>query len=160
MTVSPESVSIDSVILSQDDLNNGFKLFSNVTKDHKYEIAVTYNNETKYDYVNISFYKVYSIFYGATSESVITSHIISSLSTDSKRSKELNIQVVLNNQKFIYMYPAEFGKIKSVKDQNGLECIKTFINNTISINGVSYYYYITEYASFLSSEDNFYYTFS
>ena len=48
------------------------------------------------------------------------------------------------NQKIVYIYPTSYGLLTSIVDQNGFEGISGFEKQTITINNVQYYLYISK----------------
>ena len=48
------------------------------------------------------------------------------------------------NQKIVYLYPTRYGSINSIVDQNGFEGINGFEKQTVTINNVQYYLYISK----------------
>lgn len=48
------------------------------------------------------------------------------------------------NQKIVYLYPAGYGSLTSIVDQNGFEGISGFEKQTVTINNVQYYLYISK----------------
>lgn len=48
------------------------------------------------------------------------------------------------NQKIVYLYPTLYGLLTSIVDQNGFEGISGFEKQTITINNVQYYLYISK----------------
>lgn len=48
------------------------------------------------------------------------------------------------NQKIVYLYPTTYGVLYSIVDQNGFEGISGFEKQTITINNVQYYLYISK----------------
>lgn len=48
------------------------------------------------------------------------------------------------NQKIVYLYPTRYGSLTSIVDQNGFEGISGFEKQTIAINNVQYYLYISK----------------
>lgn len=48
------------------------------------------------------------------------------------------------NQKIVYLYPTTYGVLRSIVDQNGFEGISGFEKQTITINNVQYYLYISK----------------
>ena len=48
------------------------------------------------------------------------------------------------NQKMVYLYPTLYGLLTSIVDQNGFEGISGFEKQTITINNVQYYLYISK----------------
>lgn len=58
--------------------------------------------------------------------------------------KELKFQYSQVNQKIVYLYPAGYGSLTSIADQNGFEGISGFEKQTITINNGKYYLYISK----------------
>lgn len=48
------------------------------------------------------------------------------------------------NQKIVYLYPTLYGLLTSIVDQNGFEGISGFEKQTVTINNVQYYLYISK----------------
>lgn len=48
------------------------------------------------------------------------------------------------NQKIVYLYPTSYGPLTSIVDQNGFEGISGFEKQTVTINNVQYYLYISK----------------
>lgn len=48
------------------------------------------------------------------------------------------------NQKIVYLYPTSYGPLTSIVDQNGFEGINGFEKQTVTINNVQYYLYISK----------------
>lgn len=48
------------------------------------------------------------------------------------------------NQKIVYLYPTSYGLLTSIVDQNGFEGISGFDKQTVTINNVQYYLYISK----------------
>lgn len=48
------------------------------------------------------------------------------------------------NQKIVYLYPTPYGSLTSIVDQNGFEGISGFEKQTVTINNVQYYLYISK----------------
>lgn len=48
------------------------------------------------------------------------------------------------NQKIVYLYPTSYGSLTSIVDQNGFEGISGFEKQTVTINNVQYYLYISK----------------
>lgn len=48
------------------------------------------------------------------------------------------------NQKIVYLYPTSYGPLTSIVDQNGFEGISGFEKQTVTINNMQYYLYISK----------------
>lgn len=48
------------------------------------------------------------------------------------------------NQKIVYLYPTSYGSLTSIVDQNGFEGISGFEKQTVTINNMQYYLYISK----------------
>ena len=58
--------------------------------------------------------------------------------------KGLTFQYNQINQKIVYLYPTSYSSLTSIVDQNGFEGISGFEKQTITINNVQYYLYISK----------------
>lgn len=58
--------------------------------------------------------------------------------------KELKFQYSQVNQKIVYLYPAGYGSLTAIVDQNGFEGISGFEKQTIHINNTQYFLYISK----------------
>ena len=57
-------------------------------------------------------------------------------------SKKYTGNYALDNQKTVYMYPASFGTIESIKDANNFEYINSYTFTTIQYDDVLYNVYV------------------
>lgn len=58
--------------------------------------------------------------------------------------KGLTFQYSQVNQKIVYLYPTSYSELYSIVDQNGFEGISGFEKQTVTINNVQYYLYISK----------------
>ena len=47
----------------------------------------------------------------------------------------------------VFAYPSSYGAISSVIDQNGFNVTDSFTQNTVTVNGVNYYVYVSNKCS-------------
>ena len=81
-------------------------------------------------------------YYGVISNSSITTSDISELTARLSTTKSYTYTTNLSNQRIIYMYPKDFGKLSSIKDANNFDYINSYTLSEITYNQVDYYVYI------------------
>ena len=81
-------------------------------------------------------------YYGVISSNTISTSDISKLTARSSTSKSYTYTTNLTNQRIVYMYPKDFGKITSIKDANNFDYINSYTLSEMTYNGVEYYVYI------------------
>ena len=81
-------------------------------------------------------------YYGVISNSSITTSDVSQLSTRFSTNKSYTYTTNLSNQRIVYMYPKELGKLTSIKDANNFDYINSYTLSEMTYNGVDYYVYI------------------
>ena len=81
-------------------------------------------------------------YYGVISNSSITTSDISKLTARLSTTKSYTYTTNLSNQRIIYMYPKDFGKLSSIKDANNFDYINSYTLSEITYNQVDYYVYI------------------
>lgn len=62
-------------------------------------------------------------------------------------SRYYSTTVTQNNQKNCFIYPEKYGVLTSIKDSKNYELLGSYIKTIKTINDVSYYIYLLEYAS-------------
>lgn len=116
--------------------------------DTSYKIIVkdTNGGETETNILTYDF--VYPYFYGtiAAGTSEITSDIVLGLNKSIMAKGNCNFTFTTNNQRPVIAYPASYGDLKSIIDQNNFSQTWTkydiTINNSTNINGINYYVYV------------------
>lgn len=143
--------------LLNSQLYNGSKTYSytysEVIKTNTTLKAVLTYNGNKTLSGSGTFKFVYGSFYGpishATIDATIITSLLSSFTKSIKENKSLTWNnITLNDERFCYMYPSEYGSLTSIKDRNGFEQLNGYtkyqINITYPTNSqeVSYFVYL------------------
>lgn len=81
-------------------------------------------------------------YYGVISNNSISTSDISKLTSRLSTSKSYTYTTNLTNQRVVYMYPKDFGKITSIKDTNNFDYINSYTLSELTYNGVEYYVYV------------------
>lgn len=81
-------------------------------------------------------------YYGVISNNSITASDISKLTARLSTNKSYTYSTDLSNQRIVYMYPKELGKLTSIKDANNFDYINSYTLSEMTYNGISYYVYI------------------
>lgn len=123
-----------------------------ITTNTNFKIELVYDtNSIVSKSADITF--VYATYYGVTNQSTINDTVATML-TNSFNKQILNKKgftwnnIILNDERFCYMYPKSFGTLASIKDGNNFEQLQSYIryevNITSPINGdvVAYYAYL------------------
>ena len=63
-----------------------------------------------------------------------------------QKSRGSTIEVKLENEKLVYMYPVTYGKLTSIVDNYNQEQINAFIQDVVKIHNENYYIYILDTA--------------
>lgn len=89
-------------------------------------------------------YVVHYSYTGLVSASTITVTDPTGLTPIVQYGKGYEYQYNQANQKIVYLYPTSYGSLTSIVDQNGFEGISGFEKQTVTINDVQYYLYISK----------------
>ena len=89
-------------------------------------------------------YIVHYSYTGLVSASTTTVTDPTGLTPIVKYGRGYKCQYNQTNQKIVYLYPTSYGSLISIVDQNGFEGISGFEKQTITINNVQYYLYISK----------------
>lgn len=81
-------------------------------------------------------------YYGTIGDKVFDVSDISGLTAIRNLAKSFTMTYKLDNQKSIYMYPATYGELSSIKDINNFEYINSYTFSVITYDEVSYNLYI------------------
>lgn len=92
----------------------------------------------------ITIHIVNASYYGVVSASTTTITNVEELTSLTKYGTNLTQAFNQANQKIVYLYPATFGALTSIKDQNGFEGISGFDKQEVTINNISYLLYISK----------------
>ena len=92
----------------------------------------------------VTVYVVNKSYYGVVSADTTTVTNTTGLTAKTQYGAQATIAFTQANQKIVYLYPSTFGDLTSIKDQNGFEGISGFEKQTVTINNVQYYLYISK----------------
>ena len=81
-------------------------------------------------------------YYGVIEDKAFDIEDISNLTPMKSNAKKYTGNYGLNNQKSVYMYPASFGVMSSIKDANNFEYINSYTFTTIEYDDVLYNVYV------------------
>lgn len=152
-TMKPKAVEfyLDGTLLNTEPYVSGQSSYTYVynnaiTTDTTMEAHLTY---TKADSTS-SFVSKQSIFrfvnptyYGTVSSLTVTETDITALTKTNKTSKAHTwTNIFSNDERLCYAYPASYGSLTSIKDQNNFEYIGSYTKTTQIINSVNYFVYI------------------
>lgn len=123
-----------------------------ITSNTTLKAELIYNGSSKISGTG-SFTFVYASYYGSTNLSHVTdtdANVLTTIFTKAiKNTKSLTWNnIILNDERFCYMYPKNMGELSSIKDGNGFSQLEGYIlsevNLTNPINGdvVPYYVYL------------------
>lgn len=146
-----------STLLDSQPYIEGIKTYQynynkNISTNTTLKAILTYNNSKTL--TNSGTFKfVYGSFYGSTKAAFIDSSIANNLITNFNKAIKDNktltwSNITLNDERFCYLYPSEYGTLGSIKDGNGFSQIDSYnmyqINITYPTNNqvISYYAYL------------------
>ena len=101
------------------------------------------NNVSK----SISYTFVYPYYTGVSTTDTLTETDVIALTkkVETKGSKTINYTT--SQSYMVFAYPSSYGAIKSIIDQNGFNVTDSFVRNTVTVNSVEYYVYISNQCS-------------
>lgn len=85
---------------------------------------------------------ILNFYYGASSNGTISS--LSGLTTDTTPKGNKTYKYTTNNQYMVFAYDSDYGSLKNILDSNGFETISGWTQTTLTVNGFSYYVYVTK----------------
>lgn len=165
----PDSVTINGAAV--DDPSAGSKVFKGVTTNTTYSVVAKYKSKSYTGSTSVTFKGASETlfrYHGGVAESVtgdtITASDILALASDEATSKTATYSIIIEEQKYVYAYPASLGKLSSIKDNqlgaNQLPGLYAGSPYTVDVNGVSYYVYMTNDIVNMLEEDNYEWTFA
>ena len=101
------------------------------------------NNVSK----SISYTFVSPYFTGVSATDTVTETDIIALTKKVEAKGNKTINYTTSQSHMIFAYPKSYGAIKSVIDQNGFNVTDSFTQNTVTVNGVNYYVYVSNKCS-------------
>lgn len=165
----PESVTINGEAVSNPSA--GSKVFKGVTANTTYNVVAVYKTKSYTGSTSVTFKGASETLYryhGGVAEAVtgetITASDILALEFEVATSKAATYPIIIEEQKYVYAYPASLGKLSSIKDNqlgaNQLPGLYAGSPYTVDVNGVSYYVYMTNDIVNLLEEDNYEWNFA
>lgn len=129
-----------------------YTYYTNIEQDTTFKAILTYNTNQKLTNSG-SFIFAYASYYGVTALSAITDSDATTLATTFSKKVQTSRaltwnNISLNNERFLYMYPASLGTLTSIKDGNGFSQMDSYtkydVNLTSPVNSktVKYYAYL------------------
>ena len=107
-----------------------------------------YDTEGKYKEVSTKSYKfVYPSYVGVSTTDVLTETEITALTKKLEAKGTKTVNYTTSQSYMVFAYPKSYGAINSIIDQNGFNVTDSFIQNTLTINSVEYYVYISNQCS-------------
>jgi len=81
-------------------------------------------------------------YYGVITGNSITEEEVKNLTSSTNTSKSYTATFNLTNQRSVFLYPASFGILSTIKDANNFDYINSYTRSEMVIDGVDYYVYI------------------
>lgn len=134
-----------TLINTFNNVTNGgtFTYKYSITKNSTIKVIVSDNQSNTNATSTITF--VNNSYYGIISGNTVDETIISGLTSNLNSKKAFTYNnITLNNERIVYLYPASFGNLTSIKDANGFEYLNSYVKSTITIDSVSYNCYMLE----------------
>jgi len=128
-----------------EDVSNGgtftYTVADAITDDTTFKVTVSDGTETVTSEVAIDFVTPY--YYGVSSTNGITDATGFTSMVEIKEDET----VIYNaeNEYLVFMSPAEYGELTSIRDYNGFDNFGSFTKSTVDISGTSYNVYVSNY---------------
>lgn len=101
------------------------------------------NNVSK----SISYTFVYPYYTGVSTTDTLTETDIKALTKKVETKGNKTVNYTTSQSYMVFAYPSSYGAIKSIIDQNGFNVTDSFVRNTVTVNSVEYYVYISNQCS-------------
>lgn len=153
-----------SIINTLDTNNRTVTISTNnlISNDSSITVEVIDNiNQKQKSFSLISYKFIYPMYYGViNSNDTINETLIKSKTKLLQQKGTKTLKFTTNNQKMIFAYPKEYGKLTSVYDVNNFNVIGTFTVQEVSIvgndtNTTTYYVYTNDLSSVTNYEMKF-----
>jgi large subunit ribosomal protein L10e len=151
ISVTKKSEPIASVVLKDEtgelqafnDVENGGVFSYTVASiDANKTFTVVANDGKSNASKSLTFNFVYPYYYGESMTNNITADMdIYTKMIETKGTKSVTFNS--NNEYLVFMYPATYANLKSIKDENGFETIDAWTRQTVDVNGVNYTAYVS-----------------
>ena len=118
---------------------------SDITANKTFTLAA--NDGTNNVSKSISYTFVSPYYTGVSTTGTLTETDVTALTkkVETKGSKTVNYTT--SQSYMVFAYPSSYGAISSVIDQNGFNVTDSFVRNTVTVNSVEYYVYISNQCS-------------
>ena len=114
---------------------------SDITTDKTFTLSASDGENTVSKSISYTFVAPYYIGVSTTNTLTETEIIALTKKVETKGSKTVNYTT--SQSYMVFAYPKSYGAINSIIDQNGFNVTDSFIQNTLTINSVEYYVYIS-----------------
>lgn len=118
---------------------------SNIISDKTFTLVAN-DGETSVT-KSISYTFVSPYFTGVSATDTVTETDIIALTKKVEAKGNKTINYTTSQSHMIFAYPSSYNAIKSVIDQNGFNVTDSFTQNTVTVNGVNYYVYVSNKCS-------------
>lgn len=123
-----------------DGVSNGgtfnFTVDKDVTTNKNYQAKVTDAKTKTTTATSGTFNFVYPYYWGAVAATgTVTESMVEALSKQIVVKGSKSVNFTCNNQRICFAYPAAYGDLKTIKDQNNFDVTGTFTKTVVSITG-------------------------
>ena len=101
------------------------------------------NNVSK----SVSYTFVNPYYVGVSSTDTLTETDIKALTKKVEAKGNKTINYTTSQSYMVFAYPSSYGAISSIIDQNGFNVTDSFVRNTVTVNSVEYYVYVSNQCS-------------
>ena len=101
------------------------------------------NNVSK----SVSYTFVNPYYIGVSSTDTLTETDIKALTKKVETKGNKTINYTTSQSYMVFAYPSSYGAISSIIDQNGFNVTDSFVRNTVTVNSVEYYVYVSNQCS-------------
>ena len=114
---------------------------SDITTDKTFTLTASDGENTVSKSISYKFVAPYYI--GVSTTNTLTETEITALTKKLEAKGTKTVNYTTNQSYMVFAYPKSYGAINSIIDQNGFNVTDSFIQNTLTINSVEYYVYIS-----------------
>lgn len=122
---------------------NTISISKSISSNETLKAIVTDSTGASKTISSSSFTFVNPYYYGAiSSDATLSESLIKGLTKNVTTRGNKTYTITMNQQKGVIAYPSSYGALTKILDENSFNVTDTFIQNTLTINGVSYYVYV------------------
>ena len=118
---------------------------SDITTDKTFILTASDGENTVSKSIGYKFVTPYYV--GVSTTDVLTETEITALTKKVETKGSKTVDYTTSQSYMVFAYPKSYGAINSIIDQNGFNITDSFIQNTLTINSVEYYVYISNQCS-------------